>query len=414
MVDALANNGAPATNAENVAVRSDGNPFLVEELVSTAGGVIPDVVRDLLADRLRPVAGLADQVVKVAAVFGRPIGYDVLAGVVNVPHRALVQTLHQAVDEGVLVTDDDLYRFRHALLAELVRERLLPAERREIHAAIAQSLDGQDMAAPAREIAYHYQQAGDRHSAAIWLWRAAQEAESIPAPIEAADSYDELLTLLDQLSADAIERQLHSSLVDVLMRAVEANKLCGRTGRRLELLSAAHAAAADDGPEVRSRIFREQSTAYIDIGRAGEAVAPALEAVELLEPLGAGADLVDALAVASTAAGRVENLEDCEAFADRAVAVAESSIDPARQGVAISARGFARFFRGDYAGALEDFEHAQHLAQSAGDTAGANTAETRIIGLLSFVGREEDGISRAWKFLARADETGLGATTSVV
>jgi tetratricopeptide (TPR) repeat protein len=87
----------------------------------------------------------------VAAAAGRDVGYPLLRTVAALPEPQVRESLRQAVEHGVLVAEQATgsFRFRHALLAEAVYATLLPGEREELHARLAQELARSGAASPA-------------------------------------------------------------------------------------------------------------------------------------------------------------------------------------------------------------------------------------------------------------------------
>ncbi|MDQ1495500.1 MAG: hypothetical protein QOG69_1983, partial [Actinomycetota bacterium] len=129
--------------ASDLARRTSGNPFFLEELVSSAPGV--DV--DSLGDRPLPVSvseavlrhldGLEDaerRIVDSAAVLGRRIPFDLLAIVSGVGEDDLIETMRMLVARGLVSEiEPDVFGFRHALTREAVASRLLGRQRRRLH-----------------------------------------------------------------------------------------------------------------------------------------------------------------------------------------------------------------------------------------------------------------------------------------
>ena len=129
--------------ATDLARRTSGNPFFLEELVSSAPGV--DV--DSLCDRplpssvseavLRHLDGLEDaerRIVDSAAVLGRRIPFDLLAIVSGVGEDDLIETMRMLVARGLIrEIEPDVFGFRHALTREAVASRLLGRQRRRLH-----------------------------------------------------------------------------------------------------------------------------------------------------------------------------------------------------------------------------------------------------------------------------------------
>ena len=93
----------------------------------------------------------------VASAVGRDVEYRLLAAVAALPERDVRESLRQAVEHGVLVAEQatNSFRFRHALLAEAIYSTILPGEREDLHARLADELAHSGAAAPA-ELAPHW------------------------------------------------------------------------------------------------------------------------------------------------------------------------------------------------------------------------------------------------------------------
>jgi predicted ATPase len=117
---------------DEVFARSQGNPFFTEELlaaVRVSSRSLPASLRDLLRGRIQVLSARAQQMLRVAAVAGRPVSHHLLAAVAELDDEQLTAALREAVAAQLLVTrlDQDGYDFRHALLREVVDAR--PAAR---------------------------------------------------------------------------------------------------------------------------------------------------------------------------------------------------------------------------------------------------------------------------------------------
>ncbi|HWF40655.1 MAG TPA: AAA family ATPase, partial [Acidothermaceae bacterium] len=129
--------------ATDLARRTSGNPFFLEELVSSAPGVelealcalpLPISVSEAV---LRHLDGLPDtqrRIVDSAAVLGRRIPFDLLAVVSGAGEDDLIATMRELVERGVVTEiEPDVFSFRHALTREAVASRLLGRQRRRLH-----------------------------------------------------------------------------------------------------------------------------------------------------------------------------------------------------------------------------------------------------------------------------------------
>ena len=162
LIETRASASSPAL-AEAIVARSEGNPFFAEELLAAAGdegGELPRGLRDLLLRRVARLDRRTKGVLRLAAAAGRDVGYPLLRAAAALPERDVRESLRRAVEHGVLVPDRGGFRFRHALLAEAIYATLLPGEREDVHARLAEELARGEPPAAAAELAPHWAAAG--------------------------------------------------------------------------------------------------------------------------------------------------------------------------------------------------------------------------------------------------------------
>ena len=184
LLAARAGGSVPAELANTIADRSEGNPFFAEELLAAAGdggGVLRRHLRDLLLQRLSMLDLRTASLLRVASAAGRDVGYAPrCCAVAELPERTVRTSLRRAVEHGVLVVDQasDSFRFRHPLLREAVYSTLLPGEREELHARLAEALT-RSAAAEAAELAPQWAAAGRVREALVASVEAARQAEAV-------------------------------------------------------------------------------------------------------------------------------------------------------------------------------------------------------------------------------------------
>ncbi|HZD69965.1 MAG TPA: AAA family ATPase, partial [Actinomycetes bacterium] len=402
--------GEPVSSAavDRILRRSEGNAFFAEELVA-AGATraevqLPEALADVLLRRVEALPELAREVLKVAAVAGRRVGHRLLVEAAGRPEPELEQGLREAIAAQVLVMDPvgESYRFRHALLQEVVYGDLLPGERSRLHATYARLLAHRG---PAAELAYHCLAGHDLPGALAALVGAAAEATAVLAPAEALHHLTQAIELWDRVADPA--SVAGADRVDLLLRAAEAASNSGEFRRAVSL--AREAVAAVEGSTDHGRVASalERLGTYLRAMEDPElAVATYQRAATLVDPdppaalrarIGAGLALAllnarrydearrwcdEALAVARAAGGQGE-----ETFALITLAELEQRLDNVDVGLSLlrDARaeatatadrplelraqyllGALELDRGDLAAGAAAFEEAVALAETSG------------------------------------------------
>jgi predicted ATPase len=236
---------APAAElVDTVFARSEGNPYFTEELLAAvlAGSrELPATLRDLLRGRVQALPQPAQQVLGVVAVAGRQVPHRLLAAVAGLDDETLLAALREAVGSQLLVTTpgEDGYDVRHALLREVINADLLPGERAQLHAGLAQALTEQPeladgLPAVAAEVAAHWDAAHEPHRelpARVAAGLAAERARGFP---EARHHYERALELWERVPDPG--RPAGLDRVDLLGRAAEAAAYSGGVEQAAALL----------------------------------------------------------------------------------------------------------------------------------------------------------------------------------
>ena len=362
--------GAPpaAALAEAIVARSEGNPFVAEELLAAAGGrgrELPRGLRDLLLERVARLDPATQGLLRLAAAAGRDAGYPLLRDLAALPEPDLRASLRQAVDHGVLVAEQATgrFRFRHALLAEAVYSTVLPGEREELHGRLAEELARDPATAPA-ELAPHWAAAG-------------RNVEALVASVEAARQAEAVFGLAEALAH--LERAL--GLWPAVPGAAELV--------RLDLAGLCSWAA----------VLASQTGAA---PRAVELTQQAIELVEARDPLRA-AHLYDRLSRYLHERGGIDAALAASEHAVGLVPATPPSVERA-QALAALAQGLALTWRFDES--LVVGEQALALAR----TVGAELVEFRaLVGLgqdLAYLGRTDEGLAHLRRALELAEANG--------
>jgi DNA-binding SARP family transcriptional activator len=170
-----------------------GNPFYIFELLKTmfvqgllaaddesgewtaapaaleAGKEFPlsRTVHDVIAERVdRLPEELGEILITVAVAGGAGCRPDVLSHVHGISRLHAAAVCDALAERRLLVEGGGAYRCLHPVIAHVVRDGLTPTRRREVHRALAASLEVSTLAADLRsvagEVARHAEQGGDR------------------------------------------------------------------------------------------------------------------------------------------------------------------------------------------------------------------------------------------------------------
>ncbi|NGY57337.1 AAA family ATPase [Lentzea sp. NEAU-D13] len=263
-VEALSDD-LPEDVVRQVAERSEGNAFFAEELIAVAtcdDRSLPSALADVLLSRVERLSPEAQHVVRVASVRGRRVRHDRLREVAGMSDVELDTTLRELVQHHLLVVnDDEVYTFRHALLREAVYGDLLPGERVRLHASyahhLAQHLDERGAAAA---LAHHAFQSHDLPQALKASIAASREAERAGAPAESLRYLEKALNLWN-----AVPERDRPSDVDesvLLRRASWVAGTAGQPERAVAFARSATKAITDQqSPEEAAEVWLRLSQA---------------------------------------------------------------------------------------------------------------------------------------------------------
>ena len=188
--------------------RSEGNPFVLEEMLRDAldrGDIfrtdkgwdrkpltemrIPRTVRDAILQRLERLSREDVAVMSAASVMGRSFDITSLTAVAGVDEPVVLAALEASVTAQLIEEEDSSsgrYRFRHALTREAIYEDLVTPRRQQLHSRAADSLKAAPGVAPV-DLAHHLFMAGRNDAAVGMCVVAARDAMETLAYHDAAE-----------------------------------------------------------------------------------------------------------------------------------------------------------------------------------------------------------------------------------
>ena len=276
-----------ADAAAEIAIRSDGNPFYVEELVALGPGSrgIPASLRDVLLARLAVLDETTARVIAASAVMGDKADAELIGAVTGLEPNDVDRALRAAVDHWILAPDPNGrdYRFRHALLEEAALDDLLPGDRVDLHRKVAIALQSGNGAVPPGELARHLDASG-QHAAAIdaYLEAAATSFRAL-AWAEGIGAFERAAELAATGRGGADDRS-GSRLQDLVIPAALAMSWTGAPSRSIAVLGQwIELKEADGDRETAASLWMALSMVLNDVGQELEARA-AVDAAVLLRP----------------------------------------------------------------------------------------------------------------------------------
>jgi DNA-binding CsgD family transcriptional regulator/tetratricopeptide (TPR) repeat protein len=358
----------PAALTDVIAARSEGNPFFAEELLAAAregSAELPQGLRDLLLQRVTQLDRQAQGLLRVAAAAGRDVAYPLLRAVTALPELDVRESLRRAVEHGVLIADQTTgtFRFRHALLAEAIYSTILPGEREQLHAKLAEQL-ARSGAASAAELAPHWAAAGRTREALAASVEAAREAEAVFGLAEALAHIERALALWDAVpdAADLV--------------GLDVSELCAWAARF----------ASETGAAPRAVELTRRAIELVGSEHSHRAALLEIDLGEYLYELG----------------------DDDAAFAalERAVEIAPAEPPAPERAYELGSLAGGLMIRRRHQESLATAERALGLARRVG----AGKAEVRALTVvgndLAYLGRGEEGLAYLRQALQLAEEIG--------
>ncbi|HEY1162671.1 MAG TPA: AAA family ATPase [Candidatus Dormibacteraeota bacterium] len=358
--------------------RSEGNPFVLEEMLKAAidrGDIyreeadwqrkpiselrIPETVRDSILLRVERLDATQAEILRCAAILGRSFDYQTLIRLSEQDRMAVETALQTAVQQQLLEEETGSrgrYRFRHALTQEAIYEDLSAPTRERLHSSAADVL-AERAETPKAEVAFHLRNANRWQEAIQVTMEAAAAAEARLGYGEAAALYSLLLPVVTA----GVDR------ARLLCHLGEAYWMMGSSTRAAEPLEEGVRLLNEAGQPVEAA--RHQLTlgrCYWERSDPGRARVEYEKALGALEPAGPSREL--ALAYMRLAGLHLFNLETQPGgeLAKKALDTAIAADVEDMRIWALNFLGMAVAYGGDFSGGIELLEQSAHEALDRG------------------------------------------------
>lgn len=290
-------NALDAEISRSLYAETEGNPLFIIEyarsgLVTPAKintnetvSILPPRVQAVVATRLLQLTPSARKVLDVIATMGRDFTYGVLAQASGENEDTLIQALDELWRRQVIrERGNEGYDFCHDKLRQVAYMNVSPARRRWLHKRVAQALidlTARHLEAPSEQIAWHFEQAGDRVSAVRYLVRASESALKVGAFSDAIAYLTRALGLTRE--ADPLGRYTVILARQRICHLTATRELQARDLAELEELATMLDDGCPEGTFRKAQIAIEKGTYLREISDLTGAVTMAQQALALVE-----------------------------------------------------------------------------------------------------------------------------------
>jgi adenylate cyclase len=411
---------------ELIASRAEGNPFFIEELLQSlielgSLGVvddrvvlsqtdlhIPDTVEGTIMARVDRLDQPVRAVLQHAAVIGRSFSSDLLA---NLATDVDAQTALEELAKAQLIVTEGPYswRFKHALIQEVIYGALLMRQRKDLHRRVAEEVERNHEGDPGylEVLAEHYGQARVPEKAWRYAVLAGDLAAERVAHAEAQAHYETALNVWREADEEARLQVLtklglaayfstdFTTARTAFVEAIAGWKQLGNPRRAGETLA------------TLSRVY------WSGTGESHRAAEVTREAIELLQPLGPSRELVQAYMWSSTQHMLEGHGELAIRYATQGLEIAEAlGMDGARSHL-LNTLGCCECQAGDPIG-IEHIREALILAERSGEAEAIARAYVNLPSTLAMFERNREGAEICERGREAAHKVGLPAFESFI
>ncbi len=375
---------------------TEGNPFFVEEVLKhlveigalyLEGGRwerkpveeidIPQSVREVIGRRLERVSEACQRVLSLAAVIGRRFRFEVLQALAELQETELLDALEEATRAQLIREETRVggveYDFVHALIREVLYERLSVRRRMSFHQKVGETLERQHagrLEAVVEDLAHHFTLApqGEGLGKAIqYSLEAARKAMSLFGYEEAVRYYQNAAELLAEVGDQRRLADVNIALAEPFLYLDNPTAAVGAYERALKFFERQGTAA--DVARVHGLIGR----ALARHRNYSEAIPRLESALRQLSPEDHAADVMQIhryLAAAMTFTGKVD---EAEQHAAQLLALAKEHGTISMQATAYLASGRIASWRMNIDASKASYSEAIKLARQASNPDAYNT-----------------------------------------
>ena len=443
LVEAIEGQRPSASTLVLVSERSGGMPLVAEELLAARRELsdtsLTGSFEALVIARLARRSTESRRVMRLVALAGRPVSHDELAAAAaafetaadrlpprstTLPRRGegsldadLNAGLDEAIEEGILIVDDDGIAFRHEHIRRAAAADLLPRLRYRHHLALGAGLVGHPGAAARHWVEAHV---ADRAFAAAV--DAAGRAEAVHAPEDALVELELALSLAEPAGGPSAAGRASKARVrgpgwdpevttPLQLRAAEVAFAAGRPARAVAYVESLLGSFDERRDRVAIGLLHERLGRYRRAAGDRAGALAALERAVALIPDEETLDRATVLAALAQAKMLDGTFVDAERLAREAIGIARAA-GPAGASILVHATttlGVSLCWGDDPEAGVTLLHEARELAERGGDHDELFRVYANLTTVLDLVGRRGEAVDIAYAGIEASRRAGLEA-----
>lgn len=209
--------------------KSEGNPFYIEEVlrslvnegliqidsyrwdgkIDTSRIRIPGTIRDVIARRIDGLDDKTKTILRFASIIGNRFNFDVLHKISDVSEEEVTDAIDASIAANIihedLSSEEESYKFDHALIREVIYESMSRSRRRLMHKKIGyiiEELYKNRLDEVVYNLAHHFCEGKDSEKTLIYAMKAGEKAIKAFAPEDAIHCFLIALRTLEEMEDD--------------------------------------------------------------------------------------------------------------------------------------------------------------------------------------------------------------------
>jgi tetratricopeptide (TPR) repeat protein len=228
----LEQDDVPREFCELVYAKTQGNPFFVEEVISSLKEEeviyrgknewkfkevskieFPETVKSVIKKRLSRLDDESQRVLSLASFVGKDFTFAALSAITGLENDKLLEMMDGLLKAGfvkhTVIRGEDICSFADIIVRDVVHEEVGPFKRKKLHGVVGEALEkvyAEKIDEHFGELALHFLESGDKEKALSYFSKAAEKALKVYANNEAVSYFQSALRLLEDKKDELREK----------------------------------------------------------------------------------------------------------------------------------------------------------------------------------------------------------------